>query len=84
MRKNTEYIAPGLRSAMDHEFKVTLHIEWIVDASLPSARSAQHAPISVTEPSLDEDDEAEESTVIVDSVAEHLINEMFPGAEEVS
>jgi hypothetical protein len=38
----------------------------------------------VTEPSLDEDDEAEESTVIVDSVAEHLINEMFPGAEEVS
>jgi DNA polymerase-3 subunit gamma/tau len=84
MRKNTEYIAPGLRSAMDHEFKVTLHIEWIVDASLPSARSVPHAARSVTEPGPDDDDGAEELTVIVDSVAEHLINEMFPGAEEVS
>ena len=60
------------------------YIEWIVDASLPSARSVPHAARSVTEPGPDDDDGAEELTVIVDSVAEHLINEMFPGAEEVS
>jgi hypothetical protein len=87
MRKNTEYIAPGLRSAMDHEFKVTLHIEWIVDASLPHTQSPQPSRRSVAEPTVDEaddGDDGDESTVVVDSMAGHLINEMFPGAEEVS
>src|ERR1022692_1874734 len=31
MRQNTEYIAAGLRSAMDHEFKVPLQIEWVIE-----------------------------------------------------
>jgi DNA polymerase-3 subunit gamma/tau len=84
MRKNTEYIAPGLRSAMDHEFKVTLHIEWIVDATLASTQAPHRSPRPVVEPSADEGEESDESTVVVESVAGHLINEMFPGAEEVS
>jgi DNA polymerase-3 subunit gamma/tau len=86
MRQNTEYIAAGLRSAMDHEFKVPLQIEWVVDSSpsSPTAsppRTARHEP----EPNVIEDhDGADESTVVVDSMAGHLINEMFPGVEEVS
>ena len=86
MRQNTEYIAAGLRSAMDHEFKVPLQIEWVIDSSSASPpisppRTARHDP----EPNMIEDhDVVDESTVAVDSMAGHLINEMFPGAEEVS
>jgi hypothetical protein len=69
---------------MDHEFKVTLHIEWIVDATLASPQTPHQSPRPVVEPSADEGDESDESTVVVESVAGHLINEMFPGAEEVS
>ncbi|MGC1419802.1 MAG: DNA polymerase III subunit gamma/tau [Acidimicrobiales bacterium] len=87
MRKNTEYIAPGLRSAMDHEFKVTLHIEWIVDPTPTGTQSAQPSRRPATEPTADETDDGDDgdgSTVVVESMAGHLINEMFPGAEEVS
>jgi hypothetical protein len=86
LRQNTEYIAAGLRSAMDHEFKVPLQIEWVVDSSPTSPMASQprterHDP----EANVAEDhDVADESTVVVDSMAGHLINEMFPGAEEVS
>jgi hypothetical protein len=86
MRQNTEYIAAGLRSAMDHEFKVPLQIEWVIDSSLASPpisppRTARHDPESNM---IEDHDVVDESTVAVDSMAGHLINEMFPGAEEVS
>ncbi len=86
MRQNTEYIAPGLRSAMEHEFKVTLHVEWVVDSSIavtpaPHARTPRPAVDAIVN---DERDVLDESAVVVDSVAGHLISEMFPGAEEVS
>jgi DNA polymerase-3 subunit gamma/tau len=86
MRQNTEYIAPGLRSAMEHEFKVTLQVEWVVDSSIAAAP----APDAKTpRPSVDANVNVErgvndESAVVVDSAAGHLISEMFPGAEEVS
>jgi DNA polymerase-3 subunit gamma/tau len=84
MRRNTEYIAPGLRSAMDHEFKVTLHIEWAVDASQVAFSAPLRATNHEVEQSTNEDVESpEESGVVVDSVAGHLISEMFPGAEEI-
>jgi DNA polymerase-3 subunit gamma/tau len=84
MRKNTEYIAPGLRSAMDHEFKVNLHIEWVVDSS-PVSQGVQRVPSQVADLNTsDDDDVTDDSSLVVDSVAGHLINEMFPGAEEVS
>jgi DNA polymerase-3 subunit gamma/tau len=84
MRRNTEYIAPGLRSAMDHEFKVTLHIEWVVDASQVAFSAPLRATNHEVEQSTNEDVESpEESGVVVDSVAGHLISEMFPGAEEI-
>jgi DNA polymerase-3 subunit gamma/tau len=86
MRQNTEYIAPGLRSAMDHEFKVPLQVEWVVDATQASGatvreRSARPTP----EPQYDDEmDATDEPGIVVDSATDHLINEMFPGAEEVS
>lgn len=84
MRQNTEYIAPGLKSAMDHEFKIPIHIEWVVDASSPRPVSAQQRePQPESELSGVDDDAGEESTVVVDSMAGHLISEMFPGAEEI-
>ena len=85
MRSNTEHIAQGLRSAMDHEFKTTFQLDWIVDAN--AAKSAP-APEPVAEKKKVEatPDEYEPTgdVVVVDSVPGHLISEMFPGAEEIS
>ena len=85
MRSNTEHIAQGLRSAMDHEFKTTFQLDWIVDAN--AAKSAP-APEPVAEKKKVEatPDEYERTgdAVVVDSVPGHLISEMFPGAEEIS
>ncbi len=85
MRSNTEHIAQGLRSAMDHEFKTTFQLDWIVDAN--AAKSAP-APEPVAEKKKVEatPDEYEPTgdAVVVDSVPGHLISEMFPGAEEIS
>ena len=86
MRHNTEMIAQGLKSAMDHEFKTPLQITWAVDPSLASATSAPTSrPAKVGR--VVENDEPyspDESVVVVDSAGEHLITEMFPGATEVS
>jgi hypothetical protein len=85
MRRNTEYIAPGLRSAMDHEFKITLHIEWVVDASQVPTSVPQKSPGHIPDQGAsDEVEGTEEVGIVVDSVAGHLISEMFPGAEEIS
>jgi len=85
MRSNTEHISQGLRSAMDHEFKTTFQIDWIVDAN--AAKSAP-APEPAAEKNKVEatPDEYEPTgdAVVVDSVPGHLISEMFPGAEEIS
>ncbi len=84
MRQNTELIAQGLKGALEHEFKVPMTVFWTVDASLGGAPAPTRrvAP----KPALIEDelDDAEESVLVVDSVADHLITEMFPGAEEIS
>ena len=86
MRQNTDVINQGLRSALDHEFKVPLTITWTVDASLaahvatPPRRSAAPAPVDV-EP--EESYSIDESAIVVESVADHLITEMFPGAKEL-
>ena len=91
MRQNTEMIAQGLRGAMEHEFKTTLVVEWIVDSSLSTTPSApaqrpqrRAAPENVPEPTPDEAYSPDESSIVVQSVADHLITEMFPGAEEIS
>ncbi len=87
MRQNTEMISQGLRGAMEHEFKMTLVVEWTVDPALQSSASAPtRRPARPTAPE-DGPEEAyspDESSIVVQSVADHLIAEMFPGAEEIS
>ena len=87
MRQNTEMISQGLRGAMDHEFKTTLVVEWTVDPALLTATPAPtqrpaHRP--APEGVVDEDYSPDESSIVVQSAANHLITEMFPGAEEIS
>ena len=86
-RQNTEMIAQGLRSALEHEFKVSLQLAWIVDPSLAVGAPASVAPRpSSRPPSVDDDRVVDEDNggVVVDSAAEHLLTEMFPGTEEIS
>jgi DNA polymerase-3 subunit gamma/tau len=85
MRQNTELIAQGLKGALEHEFKVALTLRWTVNPSLV----AEPAPTRrAPKPVAEEPDHAVEVdadvSVVVDSVADHLITEMFPGAEEIS
>ncbi|MHB1906953.1 MAG: hypothetical protein ACYCRG_08650, partial [Acidimicrobiales bacterium] len=87
MRQNTEMITQGLRGALEHEFQRGFSIRWSVDPSLVVATPGP-APRRASTPIRDEevhdtgDDDAQ--VVVVDSAAEHLITEMFPGAEEIS
>jgi DNA polymerase-3 subunit gamma/tau len=87
MRQNTELISQGLKGALEHEFKSPLTIYWTVDASLVAAPMPAPAPRRAPIKSAPVEDEpygADESVLVVDSVADHLITEMFPGAEEIS
>jgi hypothetical protein len=85
MRQNTELIAQGLKGALEHEFKVAFTLHWTVNSSLV----AEPVPVRRTpKPELDEEPnhglERDDVAVVVDSAADHLITEMFPGAEEIS
>jgi DNA polymerase-3 subunit gamma/tau len=85
MRQNTELIAQGLKGALEHEFKVVLTLQWTVNPSLV----AEPVPARrVSKAIADEPDHGFEAdvdvSVVVDSAANHLITEMFPGAEEIS
>src|SRR5664280_1306201 len=82
MRQSAEVIMPGLRSALEHEFKAALQVEWVVDRTLSSVTTAR-APRPVRAPLLDTAEESysgDESVLVVESAADHLITEMFPGA----
>ncbi len=87
MRQNTEMIAQGLRSAMEHEFKSPMQITWAVDPTLvnvsPAPSTTPHA-IGTRESEPDESYSHDETVIVVDSAGEHLITEMFPGATEIT
>ena len=89
IRQNTDQISQGLKGALDHEFRMPVTVGWVVDtkmkASAPSAsasRARRKAPEST--PDFDETSADDHQGPVVSSVAEHLIAEMFPGAEEIS
>ena len=89
LRQNSEMVTPGLRGALEHEFKAGFSIEWIVDPTIVAAPRAPRgpAPTRVAAPMAEDDtdvDAGDASAIVVDSVAEHLITEMFPGAQEIS
>ena len=87
LRQNTDRIQQGLRGALEHEFHAPIDVVWEVDATLPTSpapsqpRSRPRTPAPVDEEVIVNDDDP---VVVVDSVADHLITEMFPGAEEIS
>lgn len=93
MRQNTEMIAQGLKGALEHEFKATFTLHWIVDASLVgdvTTTNARKTPrvVANEEPTYEDETEyetrADDVSVVVSSAADHLITEMFPGSEEIS
>ncbi|MHB8380044.1 MAG: DNA polymerase III subunit gamma/tau [Acidimicrobiales bacterium] len=84
MRQNTELIAQGLKGALEHEFKVPMTVFWTVDTSLVGAPAPTRRAAAKPAPVDDEVDDADTRVLVVDSVADHLITEMFPGAEEIS
>jgi DNA polymerase III subunit gamma/tau len=88
LRQNSELVSAGLRGALEHEFKVGFSLEWIVDPSLAHAPSRPApTPAARAARALDDDvevDAGDATAIVVDSVAEHLITEMFPGAQEIS
>jgi DNA polymerase III gamma/tau subunit len=87
MRQNTELIAQGLRSAMEHEFKSPLQINWAVDPTLTSSASVPTTsarPIGTRESEVEETYSGDETVIVVDSAGDHLITEMFPGATEIT
>lgn len=94
MRQNTELIAQGLRSAMDHEFKVAYSIDWVVDSNIAGAaavpvtsppRQVRSRPDEPEDQSHEADQEFDhDPTMVVDSVADHLITQAFPGAQEIT
>jgi DNA polymerase-3 subunit gamma/tau len=86
MRQNTELISQGLKGALEHEFKAPLTIFWTVDPSLvsPPAPAPQRREAPKLTPDEEEFESGEETVLLVDSAADHLITEMFPGSEEIS
>jgi DNA polymerase III subunit gamma/tau len=84
MRQNTELISQGLKGALEHEFKAPLTIFWTVDPSLVSAPVSERREAPKLTPIEDEFEGGEETVLLVDSAADHLITEMFPGSEEIS
>jgi DNA polymerase-3 subunit gamma/tau len=90
-RSVQDYAAP-LQRAIDHEFKTRLKVEWVVDTSLASsahglepagAAPARARAARVARGDGDDEDAGESSAVVVESAADHLITEFFPGAEEI-
>jgi DNA polymerase-3 subunit gamma/tau len=84
MRQNTEMISQGLKGALEHEFKLPMTIFWTVDTSLTAAPAPERRTAPKRLSIEEEFDGGEETVLVVDSVAEHLITEMFPGSEEIS
>jgi hypothetical protein len=90
IRHNTDQISQGLKGALDHEFRMPLTVGWVVDPALhapaptPTRASQRVTATPEAAPDFDETSVDDLDGPIVASVAEHLITEMFPGAEEIS
>ncbi|MFZ0769594.1 MAG: DNA polymerase III subunit gamma/tau [Acidimicrobiales bacterium] len=84
MRQNTELISQGLKGALEHEFHLPLTIFWTVDSSLANSTVPERRSVSKSAPMEEEFGSGDDTVLVVDSAADHLITEMFPGAEEIS
>jgi DNA polymerase III subunit gamma/tau len=84
MRQNTELFSQGLKAALEHEFRLPLTIFWTVDTSLVAAPAPVRRTAPKPTPIEEEYESGDETVLVVDSAADHLITEMFPGSEEIS
>jgi DNA polymerase III subunit gamma/tau len=87
IRQNTDQITQGLRGALEHEFKMPISVVWVVDqiSTVPEPPRGPVAPPPVdVAAEVDEISSDDPRGPVVSSVTEHLIAEMFPGAEEIS
>ena len=90
IRQGAESYAAALRNALEFEFKSPVQVRWIVDTSIslsaapPSPPVRRPKPTPTVEDVGDDEIGGSEPAVSVDSAADHLIAEMFPGAEELS
>jgi DNA polymerase-3 subunit gamma/tau len=90
IRQNLDQISQGLKGALDHEFRVPMSVAWVVDPSLFASAGEKPSPRTRTKAAPEPVADFDETSVddhqgpVVASVAEHLITEMFPGAEEIS
>jgi len=90
MRQGTDKIQGSLQSALSNEFGRPYSVVWVVDASIEmkpltkiaAPRAPRPSALEVVE--MHDDDVAKSETIETDSVADHLITEVFPGAKEVS
>jgi hypothetical protein len=89
IRRHAEEIAPSVRAALEHEFKMPMTLLWVVDGAAvapePVVRHARPSRPSVDQVEAFDDSRDEDAGALQDvhSVAEHLITEMFPGSTEI-
>src|SRR5487761_1954804 len=86
-RSAQDYLG-SLRGALEHEFRIALTVEVAAAPALvaapPPPKRTSPPRVRPAEPEHDEVDDDGAPAIVVDSVAGHLITEMFPGAEEIS
>ena len=89
LRSNAERIQSGLRGALEHEFQMNYQFQWLVDAAMDTGPApAPAAPFATPpRPTATVEEEPMETFTPNDESASSLsmllMNEVFPGAEEL-
>jgi hypothetical protein len=84
-RNSAEATSMALRKAIEFEFKTPVQVNFVVGSHSPSPVAVAEAPAPTVEEAMDDFEYDEPATSVrVESVGDHLISEMFPGAEEIS
>jgi DNA polymerase-3 subunit gamma/tau len=88
IRKHAQEISASVRAAIEHEFRTSITLHWVVDhgvATSAPTSTVQRAQRPTVEEVAQYDEVEEDSGAAtkVTSATEHLITEMFPGATEI-
>ena len=91
IRQRARELGPGIARALEHDWGSRLEVNWVLSGVVP-VTPAPAAPLTpLSETTVDDEDDGvvpsfddDAQVTITTSVADHLITEMFPGAEEIS